>query len=376
MEPETKRTDLLSHFQELEDPRREQCLKHALSDILVIAVCAVICGADSWAEMEAFGLERQDWLKTFLKLENGIPSHDTFGRVFSLINPKQFQDCFLRWTRSLTQQLPGEIISLDGKTSRRSHQRKSGKKPLHLVSAWAQKNHMILAQVQTEEQSNEITALPELLALLDVRGCIVTIDAIGTQTEIAKQIIDSQGDYVLALKANQASLHQDVQLFLDALVQDNPSSLNFHQTVEKNHGRMEQRCYWITDQIGWLTQSTQWRALKSLGMVESSRTIDSHTSVERRYYITSLKPEAKLFASAVRGHWQIENKVHWLLDVVFKDDLCRARQGHAAANFALLRRLALNVLRQDQTYKKRSIKTKRFTAALNLGYLKSLIIKI
>ena len=363
-------TRLSDHFGSLPDPREPSLVEHKLLDILIIAICAVICGADSWVEIETFGNARYEWLKGFWELPNGIPSHDTFGRVFARVSAVAFQRCFASWIQAVFTMTHGQVIAIDGKTLRRSYDRGSGKAAIPLVSAWANANRLVLGQVKTDEKSHEITAIPELLKLLEVQGCIVTIDAMGCQRAIAAQIIAQGGDYVLALKGNQSGLYDDVRQFFDyaRARQFNGIPHRYHETVDGDHGRVEVRRYWTVDQFEWLADRAKWTGLNLIGMVESERHRGETVSVERRYYISNLANDAVRFGHAVRGHWGIENLLHWSLDVTFNEDVCRVRQGEAAENFAVLRHIALSLLRQEKTAKV-GLKTKRFKAALEIDYL-------
>lgn len=362
------------HLSSITDPRIKRTQAHSLSDILLIAVCAILCGADSFADFERFGKAKQDWLESFLDLPNGIPSHDTFGRVFALMDPRQFSDCFTRWTQGLRKSLPAEIVAIDGKTLRRSHDRARGREPIHMVSAWGRENGLVLGQRKVDAKSNEITAIPELLRSLVLDGCIVTIDAMGCQKEIAQTITEAKADYVLALKGNQCTLHEDVKAFLEAAEANAFKDVehDFLKTSKKDHGRMETRRYWVTEDITWLSSFAQWPSLRSIGMVESVRVLKGQTTLERRFYISSLGANAETFARAVRGHWSIENSLHWSLDVSFGEDQCRVRMGHAAENFAILRHLALNILKADTT-RKAGIKSKQKIAGWDHAYLLSLL---
>jgi len=364
---------LLKSFSQLTDPRLDRRKRHLLVDIVVIAVCAVVCGADDWVSIESFGRIKYDWLKEFLSLPNGIPSHDTFGRVFSLLSPDEFEAGFLQWVSQLRFKTPGEIVAVDGKTLRRSHDKKNGRSAIHMVSAWASDNALILGQHKTDAKSNEITAIPELLQLLDLSGCIVTIDAMGCQKNIAELIVNRQADYVLTLKANHGHLFEDVQnYFLDAETNhfQNPA-IHYVETQTNSHGRHEVRRYWITDEISDLPSTALWKNLSLIGWVESERTVGGKTTIERRFFISSLEKDVTLFAKAVRQHWGIENSVHWVLDIGFREDESRIRTGHAPENMAVLRHIALNVLRNDDT--RLGIKNKRLKAGWDTDYLTHLL---
>ena len=363
-------TRLSDHFDSLPDPREPGLVEHKLLDIIIIAICAVICGADSWVEIEAFGNARYEWLQGFLELPHGIPSHDTFGRVFARVSAVALQRCFASWIQAVFTVTQGQVIAIDGTTLRRSYDRGSGKAAIHMVSAWANANRLVLGQVKTDDKSNEITAIPELLQLLDVQGCSVTLDALGCQRAIAAQMIAQGGDYVLALKGNQSGLYDTVRQFFDYAQtrQFNGISHRYHETVEGDHGRVEVRRYWTVDQIEWLANRAKWKGLSLIGMVEAERHVGEAVTVERRYYIASLANDAVRFGHAVRSHGSIENPLHWSLDVTFNEDACRVRQGEAAENFAVLRHIALSLLRQEKTAKV-GLKAKRFKAALEIDYL-------
>jgi predicted transposase YbfD/YdcC len=368
-----QRPIMLEIFSKLEDPRIDRRKRHILSEIIVIAICAVISGSDDWVGIAEFGRDRYDWFKKFLSLPNGIPSHDTFGRVFSLISPTAFEACFIQWVDWVRSRIPGEVVSIDGKTLRRSHDHKNGQSAIHMVSAWASDNALVLGQVKTDQKSNEITAIPQLIELLDLSGCIVTIDAMGCQKEIARLIISKKADYVFTLKENHGKLFHEVQnFFLNAEANNfQGASINYCQTEAKNHGRLEIRRYWITDQIAELNNTGPWKGLQSIGMVESQRTVNGETSIERRFFISSLENNVQLFAKAVRQHWGIENNVHWVLDIGFREDESRIRTGHAPENMAVLRHISLNVLRSDNA--RLGIKNKRLKAARSTDYLAKLL---
>jgi len=361
---------LLTHFESLEDPRTAYLVEHPLLDILALTICAVICGAETWEEIEAYGHSKLDWLKTFLSLPNGIPSHDTISRVFALLDPSQLQQCFVSWVKSIAELSLGEVISLDGKSARRSYDQGKGKGAIHMVSAWASENQLVLGQVKVADKSNEITAIPKLLNLLDVSGCIVTIDAMGTQKEIAKQIIDQDADYVLSLKGNQGNLHQDVEQLFDWAYKTDFKEIEHeaYQTIDKGHGRIEIRRYWLLDKVEYLEGAQLWEGLKRVGMVEAERRIDGQSiTIERRYFLTSLDGGVERFAQATRQHWGIENKLHWSLDVVFHEDDSRIRHGHAPENMTVMRKIALNLLAKEAS--KGSKKAKRLKAGWDNDFL-------
>jgi predicted transposase YbfD/YdcC len=374
---------LIEEFKTIADPRVDRTKDHDLVDILVIAVCALLCAAESFNDMEDFGKAKQEWFKTFLKLRNGIPSHDTFNRVFAALDPKQFLECFLRWTQSLRRAVAQEIVALDGKALRRALNKRQS--PKYVVSAWAQSNNLVLGQVKVDDKSNEITAIPELLRVLELAGCIVTVDAMGCQKKIAKEIIEADADYVMALKGNQETVHQEVKSFLDATLEQKKAArpkgaalpraiagLQEFQTVEKDHGRIETRRYYQSDELEWFADRAKWEGLRTVGMVESIREVDGQTTIERRYYLSSLKQEVQTFARAVRGHWSVENQLHWVMDVCMGEDRSRARNGYAAENLAALRRLALNLLKREKT-KKRGIHGKQLNASWDHAYLLKLL---
>lgn len=371
---------LLAHFKELPDPRVQGRCDHDLTDILVIALCALLCGGEGFDDMEDFGHAKHDWFKTFLPLRNGIPSHDTFNRLFAALKPGAFLDCFLRWTQGLRQSIAREIVSLDGKALRRAA--RQGHSPRYIVSAWARANGLVLGQLKVADKSNEITAVPALLRALELAGAIVTLDAMGCQKSIAREIIEADADYVLALKANQEIAHAEVKAFLDDALEQQSAArprgarpaqpLASWEEIDKDHGRLEVRRYWQSDQMDWFADQSKWEGLRSVGMVEAERTAGDKTTVRRRYYLTSLPLDVETFARAVRGHWGVENQLHWVLDVQMGEDKSRARTGHAAENLATLRRLALNLLKTDKI-KKRGIRAKQLNAGWNHSYLLKLL---
>ena len=371
-------TTLVEHFSVLEDIRDAKRRRHLLIDMLIIAITAVICGADGWTQIEEFGKSNEAWFRKFLKLPNGIPAHDTFGRVFSLLSPAAFQECFSAWIESVRTVHAGEeIVAIDGKSLRRSHDRKRGLGPLHMVSAWAVNSRVVLGQRATEAKSNEITAIPELLDTLMLRGCIVTIDAMGCQKAIAEKIVDRGGDYVLALKGNQSTLAEQVEeAFIDADAHDfDGVQSDYFETVERGHGRCETRRYWTLGDLDGIARKEQWKKLNAVGMVQSIRELDGRTSDEYRYYILSTGNDAQRFATAVRGHWGVENDLHWSLDVSFREDESRIREHQAAENFTVLRHIALARLKNEKTLK-RGIKTKRLKAGWDEKYRAKLLFDV
>jgi predicted transposase YbfD/YdcC len=353
-------------FSHIEDLRIDRTKRHFLVDILCLGVLGVIAGAEGWEDIAEFGKAKQEWLKKYLRLPQGIPSHDTISRVFRRIKPQAFQDGFHRWIESLHEELGMKLIAIDGKTLRRSHDRRTMKSALHAVCAWSVENHVVLGQEAVEEKSNEITAIPELLKVLELHGAIVTIDAMGCQKAIAAQIVEGGGDYVLAVKGNQTQLHAALQKHFDQLHETDfaESDCRQHRTAEKSHGRTEQRYYYqspLSDALRVFPGD--WKGLASVGQVISITERDGKECSEVRYYICSLKPSVKRFADAVRNHWGIENSLHWVLDMTFNEDQSRIRKDNGPDNFALLRRFAITLIKQDTT--PGSIRRKRKRAAWN-----------
>ncbi len=362
---------LLRAFAQLKDPRMNRTKLHSLTDILAIAICAVICGADGWVQVQKFGNCKKEWFNTFLDLPNGIPSHDTFGRVFAALNPAAFEECFMQWVAALATASQGRLIAIDGKTIRRSLDTASDKAAIHMVNAWCATNHMALGQLATDAKSNEITAIPKLMELLDLKGAVVTIDAAGCHKKIAQQIVEQGGDYILQLKGNQGTLHKEtVELFDQCLTDDcHGIAYSTAATADKGHGRIEQRRLWATSEVNWFAEKAKWKDLRSLIRVQAKRTVDGETSSEYRYYISSMPASnASGLLGYIRDHWGVENSLHWCLDISFREDECRIRQGHAAENFARLSRIALNLLKAETT-NRCGIKTKRLCCGWDHDYL-------
>jgi len=366
-----RKLSLITILKEVPDPRVDRRKLHSLSDVLSIAICALLCGADSFEDMEVFGEAKSDWFGTFLELPHGIPSHDTFNRVFAAIDPEKFLECFMRWTQSLRSVIAEEIVALDGKALRRAIN--AGDCPKVVVSAWAADNGLALGQLKTDDKSNEITAVPKLLRALELGGCIVTLDAMGCQKEIAKEIKEADADYVLALKGNHGLTHAEIKSYLDGAISRNAKELAYVEILDKGHGRLETRRYWQSGQLDWFEERSRWEGLQSVGVVEAVRERNGQSSVERRYYLSSLGVDVRRFARAVRSHWSIENQLHWVMDVNFKEDQSRARSGYASENLATLRRWALNLIKADQQKKKRSLKGRMKAAGWDNRYLLHLL---
>ncbi|HSQ55285.1 MAG TPA: ISAs1 family transposase [Gemmata sp.] len=366
--PSSESAAFQDHFQDLTDPRVERTRKHPLINIVFIAVCGVLSGANSFAAIEEFGLDRRTWFARFLDLTNGIPSDDTFARVLARIDPGAFEKCLLSWMQAVQEITDHRLIAIDGKTLRGSYDRRDGKAAIHMVSAWASENTLSLGQVVVNEKSNEITAIPELLRLLDVSGAVVTIDAMGCQKEIADLIREGGGDYVLAVKQNQPTLYEQVGEAIDAGLEQDAAALDEHQTVETGHGRQETRTYVIFPAPETVDPDDVWRDLSAVGMaITESTDSKGHCRLEARYYILSVLLTAQEFAAAVRGHWSIENNLHWQLDVSFREDECRVWTDHAPANLSVIRRFALGLLKRE-TSCRRGIETKRLKCAASDEY--------
>jgi len=373
MSPEPDIGSIARHFSRVKDPRIDRTKRHGLLEIIIIAICAVICGADSWVDIELFGKTKLDWLKTFLKLPNGVPSHDTFGRVFAALNPQEFECSFMEWVQAINQLTQGQVIAIDGKQLRGSHDSGIGKNAIYMVSAWATENQLVLGQRKVDDKSNEITAIPKLLKLLEVKGCIVMVDAIGTQTKIAKTIIEQGGDYILAVKENQGHLYEDIHdLFADNQQFDYEGiPHSYAKIVNKDHGRIEIRqCWTISDPeyLANIRDLKRWEGIQTLVMILSERRIGEESEVQDRYFISSLESNAEKILRAKRSYWGIENRLHWVLDIAFNEDRSRVRKDNAPQNFAVLRHMALNLLKQEKTAKG-GIKAKRLQCGWNVDYL-------
>jgi len=356
-------SDFMSHFNAIADPRIKRCRLHELMDILFLSISAILCGADGWEEIEDFGHARLDWLKKYFPFENGIPKHDTIARVLSRLEPTALQNSFISWMNAACELSQGEVVAIDGKTVRRSFRKGDRKSAIHMVSAWACQNNMVLGQQKVNEKSNEITAIPALLQLLDVKGCIITIDAMGCQTEIAQTIINQGANYVLALKGNQGDLCDEVKMLFEQ--SSLPLKEETTEEVDSGHGRIEvRRCRQIKINKKWLPTSVRWPKLNSIIEIDARRDDGNKTTTEKRYYISSLVLDAKKAAATVRHHWAVENKLHWVLDVTFREDESRIRRGNGAEVMSTLRRLTLNLLKQNTT-SKASMKRKRKIAIMD-----------
>jgi predicted transposase YbfD/YdcC len=358
-------------FSTLPDPRVERTRKHSLLDIVVISILSVICFAEGWDDMADWGEHNEQWLREILELPHGIPSADTFRRVLSALDPKAFAECFRRWVRAVCESTAGKLVAIDGKTVRGSLDLAKEKSALHLVNAWVAENDLVFGQIATDDKSSEYTAIPELIDLLELRGATVSIDAAGCHVEIAQKIVDKKADYLLALKGNQKTLHDEVVAFFDDALKHGfgGAAHSVNETVDKAHGRLETRKTWVCSEVEWLTRSERWPKLANIVLVEATRTVGDKTSVERRTYITSAKADATVIGRMVREHWGVENKVHWMLDVTFSEDGSRVHRDRGPENFALLRKLTMNMLKQETSRKDLSIVRKRRKADRSHEYL-------
>ena len=362
---------LKSCFFQLPDPRIERCREHPLENVLLIAICAVLCGTNYWTEVELFGKAKRSFFERFLDLEHGIPSHDTFGRVFSALDSALFGQCFTDWVKSCFAIPPGSSLNFDGKTICGSHDRVNGKKKgAHIVSAWVNELGICFAQQKVDEKSNEITAIPEVLNMLEIENCVVTIDAMGCQTAIASLIRDKKADYILAVGGNQPSLEEEVRLIFDVKAPEEQA-----QTLEKDHGRIDTRTISVIRDLEWVEGKERWKDMSCVIRVESKREFQNKTESHERFFISSMKGTAKELLKRIRGHWAIENNLHWCLDVGFREDESRVRVGNATENFAILRKWALNLLKQDKKLKV-GIESKRKNAGWNEEYLAHLLLKL
>jgi predicted transposase YbfD/YdcC len=365
---------ILEHFSIIQDPRQQSKIEYELLDILFLCLVGMLCGADGWSEIELVGNARLSWFQEKGFLLTGVPIADTIARTIGLINPKEFQSCFIRWMAAAKTATEGQIVAIDGKRVRGSYDNKKGQSAIHMVSAFVAENKLLLGQIKTEDKSNEITAIPALLELLEIKGCIVTIDAMGCQHDIAKKIVSKKADYVLAVKDNQKELHQDIQDFFECANKNNFKNVphDYIEEITKGHGRVETRRYWITSCLDTLSKKKNWAGLKTIGMVQSERYINGKTTIESRHFIASIDQNASKFSNAVRSHWSIENQLHWVLDVSFNEDASRVRANHGPENLSVARRIALNILRQDKSSKS-SVKSRLYKAALDSEYFKKML---
>ena len=369
--------DIISHFEGLKDPRVERTKRYPLKEIIFLIISATISGCEGWKSIRDFGVLKLDWLRQFLAYENEIPVDDTIARVMQKLNTKEFESCFISWIGSVSQATGGDVVAIDGKTLRRSYDKGSSKAAIHMVSAWSSANGVVLGQEKTAEKSNEITAIPELLNSLALKGCIVSIDAMGCQKEIAEQIVEKKADYLLALKGNQGHLHSDVKTFFEIAKSENFKDVehSYHEEIDAGHGRIEVRRAYAIEANKYKKQiptQGEWKKLKSIVMIESERDLGSHKTQDRRYYISSCEPSATRLLDTARKHWGVENSLHWTLDVTFREDESRIRKGLSPENYAIFRHIALNIIRKD-TSVEASVKRKRHMAALDDKFRTTLI---
>ncbi|MHB1155093.1 MAG: ISAs1 family transposase [Eubacteriales bacterium] len=362
---------LIDIFRALPDPRRGNAIRHKLEEVLTIAILAILCECSQFTEMELFGREREEWLRTFLILENGIPSHDTFGDVFAALDPRAIEECFREWVETIRIKISGEVVAIDGKTICCSKDIPQNKRAVHIVSAWATENRLVLGEIATEQKSNEITAIPELLKMLNLHGCIVTIDAMGTQKDIARTIISKDADYLLSVKDNQSNLLNDISLYFST----EKNGCSYAQTTEKSHGRYEKRECWVSTDIDWLWQRSDWQGLSGIAMIRSERqVISTGVSESAVHYFIFSKPDidASQLLHIKRSHWGIENSLHWVLDLIFREDESRMRLGNCAENMNVMRHMAINLIRSEKS-SKLSLNMKRKRCMLSLDYLLKVI---
>jgi len=370
------KNNFITHFSVIEDPRIERCKKHQLIDILFLSVCAVLTGAEGWEDIEDFGLAKLDWLRKYLPFENGIPKHDTIARVLSRLNANSIQTCFIQWVQSIAQEVEADVIAIDGKTARRSFTTKERKNPLHMVSAWSCGHGLVLGQQKVENKSNEITAIPKLLDLLDVKGCTITLDAMGCQHQITEQIVNKGADYAIALKGNQGRLNEEVKAWFHKAERDDFKNIGYskHEETDTGHGRIEVRkCLQLEIASEWLSEGQKWSSIQTVIRIDSERHINDECSTESRYYISSHKLDAKRLNQIIRNHWAVENSLHWTLDMTFHEDDSRIRRGNAAEVMNAFRKLALNIVKSNTT-KKASMKRKLKMAALDDDFRAELLI--
>ena len=373
---------IIEGFSAMEDPRIDRQKLYPLIEIIFLTIAAVVSGSDHFTDIQTFGNANLEWLRRFLPFTNGIPSHDAIGYFFSRLDPEHFKEKFVEWIKSVATVSEGEIVAIDGKTLRGSHDSAANKQAIHMISAWATKAHLVLGQRKVDAKSNEITAIPQLLRMLELSGCIVTIDAMGCQKEIAARIVKKTADYVLAVKRNQGNLHEQIKTFFEDQIErdfedyrDKPQALGSHQTIEHDHGRVDVRKYWIASDIGWLEEKKDWKGLAAIGCARLTSTIGEKTTCYKRYYIVSSAMEAARFAEAVRGHWGIENSLHWSLDVSFREDDSRIRQGATPENFAVIRHICTNMLKRETTHK-RGIQGKRYRSAMDSRYRERVLFEL
>ena len=364
---------IMKPFARIQDPRINRTKRHELIDVIFVAICGIICGARSWTEIELIANERIDWFRRFIALPNGIPSHDTLGRIFARIDPVEFRSSFIQWINQVAT-IVNDVIAIDGKTLRRSFDKGAEKGAIHMVSAWADYANVVLGQIAVDEKSNVITAISQLLKLLEIKGCIVTIDAMGCQKKIAQAIVDAKADYVLAVKGNQQNLENEIDDFVGRHCENdfNDVKHEYYRTQDRAHGRQEMREYYLFTDINWLQCKDAWANVKSVGVVRSVRENRDGRTEEVRSYITTIASGVEVFADAARRHWGIENKLHWCLDVAFREDDCRVRKNNAPQNFAVLRHIALNMLKNENSIK-RSLSGKQLTAAMNVKYFEKVL---